>query len=495
MEALSLKRPGPSGQKASQAGVSGRLAGLEAQLATLKAKQATLTQKWEAEKGKIAMIQTLKEEIDQVQIEVSAAERDYDLNKAAELKYGSLMNLQRELSEAEAAMDAASAAGGDELLRDEVTEQDIADIISKWTGIPVSKLQEGEREKLLHLPDELHKRVVGQEAAVTAVTEAIQRSRAGLSDPNRPIASFMFLGPTGVGKTELAKTLATFLFNSEEAMVRIDMSEYMEKHAVSRLIGAPPGYVGFEEGGQLTEAVRRRPYSVVLFDEMEKAHGDVFNVLLQILDDGRVTDSQGRVVSFKNAILIMTSNIGSQFVLEGLNDNDPGSAQRRRDAVMDAVRGHFRPEFVNRVDEYIVFDPLDFSQVQKIVAQQIKRVEGRLADRKIGLRVADDATRLLCEAGYDPAFGARPVKRAVQHLLETSLAQAVLRGDVAEEQTAVVNVARGDGPAHLVVSAEPRVTVEALAGMSQPVPPAGFSPPPAREGDAYVPPPSIPGFD
>ena len=495
MEALSLKRPGPSGQKASKAGVSGRLAGLEAQLATLKAKQATLTQKWEAEKGKIAMIQTLKEEIDQVQIEVSAAERDYDLNKAAELKYGSLMNLQRELSEAEAAMDAASAAGGDELLRDEVTEQDIADIISKWTGIPVSKLQEGEREKLLHLPDELHKRVVGQEAAVTAVTEAIQRSRAGLSDPNRPIASFMFLGPTGVGKTELAKTLATFLFNSEEAMVRIDMSEYMEKHAVSRLIGAPPGYVGFEEGGQLTEAVRRRPYSVVLFDEMEKAHGDVFNVLLQILDDGRVTDSQGRVVSFKNAILIMTSNIGSQFVLEGLNDNDPGSAQRRRDAVMDAVRGHFRPEFVNRVDEYIVFDPLDFSQVQKIVAQQIKRVEGRLADRKIGLRVADDATQLLCEAGYDPAFGARPVKRAVQHLLETSLAQAVLRGDVAEEQTAVVNVARGDGPAHLVVSAEPRVTVEALAGMSQPVPPAGFSPPPAREGDAYVPPPSIPGFD
>ena len=296
----------------------------------------------------------------------------------------------------------------------------------------------------LNLPVELHKRVVGQDLAVQAVTEAIQRSRAGLSDPNRPIASFMFLGPTGVGKTELAKTLATFLFNTEEAMVRIDMSEYMEKHAVSRLIGAPPGYVGFEEGGQLTEAVRRRPYSVVLFDEMEKAHGDVFNVLLQILDDGRVTDSQGRVVNFKNAILIMTSNIGSQFVLENMNDNSEGGKAYRRERVMEAVRGHFRPEFVNRVDEYIVFDPLDFNQVRKIVEQQVERVRSRLKDRKIGLRVDESAIQMLCEAGYDPSFGARPVKRAVQHLLETSLAQAILRGDVAENEQAVV-WAHGEG--------------------------------------------------
>jgi ATP-dependent Clp protease ATP-binding subunit ClpB len=423
--------------------VSARLQRLDSELAALTVRQDTLTSQWEQEKAKLAAVQQLKEEIDAVQTEVSQAERDYDLNKAAELKYGSLMNLQRELLEAEAAMDAAAAQGGD-LLRDEVTEADIADIISKWTGIPVSKLQEGEREKLLNLPAELHKRVVGQDTAVQAVTEAIQRSRAGLSDPNRPIASFMFLGPTGVGKTELAKTLATFLFNTEEAMVRIDMSEYMEKHAVSRLIGAPPGYVGFEEGGQLTEAVRRRPYSVVLFDEMEKAHGDVFNVLLQILDDGRVTDSQGRVVNFKNAILIMTSNIGSQFVLEGMDDNSDGAKAHRRERVMEAVRGHFRPEFVNRVDEYIVFDPLDFSQVRKIVEQQVERVRGRLRDRKIGLRVDESALQMLCEAGYDPSFGARPVKRAVQHLLETSLAQAILRGEVAENEQAVV-WAHGEG--------------------------------------------------
>jgi ATP-dependent Clp protease ATP-binding subunit ClpB len=442
MEQLSLRRPAGS-RPTDQSNVSARLQRLDSELAALTVRQDTLTSQWEQEKAKLAAVQQLKEEIDAVQTEVSQAERDYDLNKAAELKYGSLMNLQRELLEAEAAMDAAAAQGGD-LLRDEVTEADIADIISKWTGIPVSKLQEGEREKLLNLPAELHKRVVGQDTAVQAVTEAIQRSRAGLSDPNRPIASFMFLGPTGVGKTELAKTLATFLFNTEEAMVRIDMSEYMEKHAVSRLIGAPPGYVGFEEGGQLTEAVRRRPYSVVLFDEMEKAHGDVFNVLLQILDDGRVTDSQGRVVNFKNAILIMTSNIGSQFVLEGMDDNSDGTKAHRRERVMEAVRGHFRPEFVNRVDEYIVFDPLDFSQVRKIVEQQVERVRGRLKDRKIGLRVDESALQMLCEAGYDPSFGARPVKRAVQHLLETSLAQAILRGEVAENEQAVV-WAHGEG--------------------------------------------------
>ena len=335
------------------------------------------------------------------------------------------------------------------LLSDEVTENDIAEIVAKWTGIPVAKLQQGEREKLLDLDSELHKRVVGQDEAVKKVSEAIQRSRAGLSDPNKPIASFAFLGPTGVGKTELAKTLANFLFNTEDAMIRIDMSEYMEKHAVSRLIGAPPGYVGFEEGGQLTEAVRRRPYSVILFDEMEKAHADVFNVLLQILDDGRVTDSQGRLVSFKNTILIMTSNIGSQFVLDGLLNADEETEQQakkstgeRKTKVMDAVRGHFRPEFINRVDEWIVFDPLLSSQVEAIVLQQIERVRSRLKDRRIAIEIEESALEALCVIGYQPAFGARPIKRAVQQYLETSIAKAILRGDISEEDVAVVSAKR-----------------------------------------------------
>ena len=325
-----------------------------------------------------------------------------------------------------------------------VTIDEIESVAAMWSGIPVQRMTLDEAEILANMDEDLSGSVIGQEEAVSAVSRSLRRTRCGLKDPNRPIASMLFAGPTGVGKTELAKTLATFLFNTEEAMVRIDMSEYMEKHAVSRLIGAPPGYVGFEEGGQLTEAVRRRPYSVVLFDEMEKAHGDVFNVLLQILDDGRVTDSQGRVVNFKNAILIMTSNIGSQFVLEGMDDNSDGAKAHRRERVMEAVRGHFRPEFVNRVDEYIVFDPLDFSQVRKIVEQQVERVRGRLRDRKIGLRVDESALQMLCEAGYDPSFGARPVKRAVQHLLETSLAQAILRGEVAENEQAVV-WAHGEG--------------------------------------------------
>ena len=482
MEQLSLRRPATSNRPTDQRGTAMRLSRLEAELAELTVRQAELTDKWEGEKAKLGAVQALKEEIDQVQIEVSRAERDYDLNKAAELKYGSLMNLQRQLLEAEAELHADAGSSGEDLLRDEVTEQDIADIISKWTGIPVSKLQEGEREKLLHLPDELHKRVVGQDLAVQAVTEAIQRSRAGLSDPNRPIASFMFLGPTGVGKTELAKTLATFLFNTEEAMVRIDMSEYMEKHAVSRLIGAPPGYVGFEEGGQLTEAVRRRPYSVVLFDEMEKAHGDVFNVLLQILDDGRVTDSQGRMVNFKNTILIMTSNIGSQFVLDAGGMDDPAATAARHEAVMNAVRGHFRPEFVNRVDEYIVFDPLSFSQVEKIVTQQINRVRERMADKKIGLEVRPEAVALLCEAGYDPAFGARPIKRAVQHLLETALAQAILRGDVTEMETAVVTVG---GEKKLIVTKEPGVGAVAEQPSAGGYDPAAYAQP-SYDPAAYV---------
>jgi len=436
MEKLSLSRPGASRDARS---IQGKVEKLEKDLKELEAKQKVLNDQWQGEQNKLNMIQTLKEEIDAVTISIQRAEREYDLNKAAELKYGTLMALQRQLEEAEDILEQATSSGPT-LLRDEVTEVDIADVISKWTGIPVSKLQQGEREKLLDLPAELHKRVVGQDEAVQSVCEAIQRSRAGLSDPNRPIASFMFLGPTGVGKTELCKTLASFLFNTEEAMIRIDMSEYMEKHSVSRLIGAPPGYVGFEEGGQLTEAVRRRPYSVVLFDEMEKAHGDVFNVLLQILDDGRVTDSQGRLINFKNTILIMTSNIGSQFVLEGLIDGGKASKDERREKVMEAVRGHFRPEFVNRVDEWIVFDPLAKDQVTAIVRQQIERVKARMKDRKIGLRVTDRAIETLSDAGYDPAFGARPVKRAVQSLLETAVAQAILRGDVTEDQIAIVDV-------------------------------------------------------
>ena len=447
MEKISLSRPGPARDARS---IQSKLDKLDSDLKALSEKQAVLNKQWQGEQNKLKAIQTLKEEIDSVTISIQRAEREYDLNKAAELKYGTLMSLQRKLSEAEEVLEQATSTGPT-LLRDEVTEADIADVISKWTGIPVSKLQQGEREKLLDLPAELHKRVVGQDEAVQSVCEAIQRSRAGLSDPNRPIASFMFLGPTGVGKTELCKTLASFLFNTEEAMIRIDMSEYMEKHSVSRLIGAPPGYVGFEEGGQLTEAVRRRPYSVVLFDEMEKAHGDVFNVLLQILDDGRVTDSQGRLINFKNTILIMTSNIGSQYVL----DTAESSKDARRERVMDAVRGHFRPEFINRVDEWIVFDPLAKAQVTAIVEQQITRVASRLRDRKIDLRVSPAAVALLSDVGYDPAFGARPVKRAVQSLLETSVAQAILRGDVIEDQTAVVDVSKDD-PGKLSVTASAR---------------------------------------
>jgi ATP-dependent Clp protease ATP-binding subunit ClpB len=323
-------------------------------------------------------------------------------------------------------------------LREEVVESDIAEVISKWTGIPISKLVESEKEKLLHLEDELHQRVIGQEEAVTAVAEAIQRSRAGLSDPNRPTASFIFLGPTGVGKTELAKALASFLFDTEEAMVRIDMSEYMEKHTVSRLMGAPPGYVGYEEGGQLTEAVRRRPYSVILFDEIEKAHPDVFNVMLQILDDGRLTDSQGHVVDFKNAIIIMTSNIGSQYILDIAGDDSRYEEMRSR--VMETMRDSFRPEFLNRIDEIIIFHPLIKSQLRNIVKLQIKRLEERLAEQKIGLKLSELALDFLAEVGYDPLFGARPLKRAVQRYLETSIARSILKGEFKGGDTIVVGV-------------------------------------------------------
>jgi ATP-dependent Clp protease ATP-binding subunit ClpB len=379
----------------------------------------------------------IQEKISDVDVEIQQAERDYDLNKAAELKYGKRTELQRQLEAVEQKI-AEMQASGRSLTREEVIEADIAEIISKWTGIPVSKLVQSEMQKLLLLEDELHQRVVGQDEAVTAVADAIQRSRAGLADPNRPIASFIFLGPTGVGKTELAKALAAYLFDTEEAMVRIDMSEYMEKHAVSRLIGAPPGYVGYDEGGQLTEAIRRRPFAVILFDEIEKAHPDVFNVMLQILDDGRVTDAQGRTVDFKNTIIIMTSNIGSQYILDLAGEDEQYDEMKAR--VMEALRGNFRPEFLNRVDEMIIFHGLRKSQLREIVKLQVARLEQRLADRKMAVKLSEAALDFLAEVGYDPVYGARPLKRAIQRELETQIAKAILRGEFSEGDTIFVDV-------------------------------------------------------
>mmetsp|Transcript_2461 Transcript_2461/g.5070 ORF Transcript_2461/g.5070 Transcript_2461/m.5070 type:complete len:988 (-) Transcript_2461:605-3568(-) len=448
MERLSLSRG--SATERDRATVE-RLSKVDAELLTLRRDQAELTSQWEEEKGELTLIQTLKEEVERVGIEVAQAERDYDLNRAAELKYGTLMQLQQRLAGAEAAIKGRHAPGRQSMLREEVTEADISEVISKWTGIPVQALLESEREKLLKLEDVLHGRVIGQSAAVTSVAEAIQRSRAGLSDPDKPIASFMFLGPTGVGKTELAKALASYMFNTEESMVRIDMSEYMEKHTVSRLIGAPPGYVGFEEGGQLTEAVRRRPYAVVLFDEMEKAHADVFNIMLQILDDGRVTDSQGRTIDFKNSILIMTSNVGSQHMFqEGYGE--AGDEGRKAD-VMGAVRGLFRPEFINRVDEFITFDPLSLAQLREIVKLQVERVARRLQPKKMKLVVKEAAIDHIALVGYDPMYGARPVKRAVQSQLETMLAKSILRGEMRDEDIITVDVSPGE-PKHLTMSVE-----------------------------------------
>jgi ATP-dependent Clp protease ATP-binding subunit ClpB len=425
MERLSVNKDTSSGAKE-------RLERLEKELTEFKITQGGLNTQWQSEKDVITKIQKIKEEIDRVSIEVQQAEREYDLNRAAELKYGKLTELHKSLEEAEEYL-ADAQTSGKSLLREEVTESDIAEIISKWTGIPLSKLVEGEREKLLHLEEELHRRVIGQEEAVTAVAEAIQRSRAGLADPNRPIASFIFLGPTGVGKTELAKTLANFLFDSEESMIRIDMSEYMEKHAVSRLIGAPPGYVGYEEGGQLTEAIRRRPYAIVLFDEIEKAHSDVFNVMLQILDDGRVTDSQGRVIDFKNTVIIMTSNIGSQFILELAGDDNRYDEMQKQ--VMELLSQSFRPEFLNRIDDTIIFHSLQKSQLRGIIQIQIQRLIDRLVERKVGLKLTDEALNHIVEVGYDPLYGARPLKRAIQRELETPIAKGILRGDFKEGET------------------------------------------------------------
>src|SRR4028119_1721140 len=427
MERLSL-------QKESNSASLERLERLEKDLANLKEQQNGLNAQWQSEKGVIGSIQKIKEQIDKVNIEIQQAELKYDLNRAAELKYSKLTELQKQLQQAECQLSATQTTGKS-LLREEVTEGDIAEIISKWTGIPISKLVESEMQKLLHLEDELHKRVIGQDEAVTAVADAIQRSRAGLADPNRPVASFIFLGPTGVGKTELAKALAAYLFDTEEAIVRIDMSEYMEKHAVSRLIGAPPGYVGYDEGGQLTEAVRRRPYSVILFDEIEKAHPDVFNIMLQILDDGRVTDSQGHTVDFKNSVIIMTSNVGSQYILDVA-----GRSGQAREAVTQVLRDYFKPEFLNRIDDIVVFSQLTRDEIARIIDVQLEKLRSMLEERGIRIVLEDSAKDLLVREGYDPTFGARPLKRGIQRELETQMAKGILRGGFADGETIFVDI-------------------------------------------------------
>jgi ATP-dependent Clp protease ATP-binding subunit ClpB len=413
-----------------------RLHKLEKELADLKEEQATLQARWQEEKADSQRLGKAREELDELYAKLEQAQQRGDLEAAGRLKYGEIPALERELKVLELAPQATNKA---QLVRQEVTEEDIAQVVSRWTGVPVTKLLEGEVQKLLHLEEELHRRVIGQDEAVTAVAEAVVRARSGLKDPNRPIGSFIFLGPTGVGKTELARALAEFLFDDERAMVRIDMSEYQEKHTVSRLVGAPPGYVGFEEGGQLTEAVRRRPYCVILFDEIEKAHHDVFNVLLQLLDDGRLTDGQGRTVDFKNTIVIMTSNIGSQRILQYQGSFVGEVYDRMKEAVLNELRKAFRPEFLNRVDEIIVFHALSVEHLKEIVEIQLTRLRQRLADRKITLELTDAAKEHLVRVGYDPAYGARPLKRTIQKELETAVGRQLLEGKIRDGQTVTVD--------------------------------------------------------
>ena len=415
------------------------LAEVQQELAEMRSKFNEMKAKWENERNAISKVQKLREEIESTNSLIEQAERSYDLNKAAELKYGKLPQLQKELEKEEKLAEQSKSAS---MLHDKVTEEEIAKIICRWTGIPVSKLMEGEREKLLHMEDILHKRVIGQDEAVEKVSEAILRSRAGIANPDQPIGSFLFLGPTGVGKTELAKALAEALFDDEHSMVRIDMSEYMEKHSVSRLIGAPPGYVGYDEGGQLTEAVRRKPYSVVLFDEVEKAHPDVFNILLQVLDDGRITDSQGRTVDFKNTILIMTSNIGSSYLLDGI-DEQGNIRSEAESAVMNDLRGHFRPEFLNRLDEIILFKPLTKDNIGNIIHLMVADVNNRLEDRELSISLTKDAEQYIVEHGYDPVYGARPLKRYLQKNVETLAARIILSGEVHAQDVIEIDV--GDG--------------------------------------------------
>ena len=418
----------------------GRLAELQKELAEERDKFNAMKAQWENEKNAIGKVQQLREKIEDLNRQIEAAEQSYDLEKAAELKYGRLPEAKKQLEEEERR---AQSAKESNILRDRVTDEEIAKIVERWTGIPVSRLVQGEREKLLHLDETLHKRVVGQDEAVQAVTEAIQRSRAGIQDPNRPIGSFLFLGPTGVGKTELAKTLAQALFDDENNLVRIDMSEYMEKFSVSRLIGAPPGYVGYEESGQLTEAVRRKPYSVVLFDEVEKAHPDVFNILLQVLDDGRITDSQGRTVDFKNTILILTSNLGSEYLLNGINPD--GTIQDEAKAqVQSLLRRTFRPEFLNRLDEIVFYKPLTRENVTEIINLQIGKLNSRLEEQQIKVELTKAAKDAIVEAAYDPQYGARPLRRYVQHTVETMLSKRLLKGDITPGQTVTVDAVDGE---------------------------------------------------
>ncbi|HJQ20001.1 MAG TPA: AAA family ATPase, partial [Gemmatimonadaceae bacterium] len=412
---------------------------IEKELAELRERSAGMKAQWQREKDTLGAVGKIKQEIDQAKVEADQATRRGDLQKAAEITYGTIPELQRKMQEAEKQL--ASADGKAHFLKEEVTAEDIAEIVARWTGIPVTRMLESERERLTKLDQELARRVIGQTEAVEAVANAVRRSRAGLQDPNRPIGSFIFLGPTGVGKTETARALAEFLFDDEHAMVRIDMSEYMEKHAVARLIGAPPGYVGYEEGGQLTEAVRRRPYSVVLFDEIEKAHPDVFNILLQILDDGRLTDSQGRTVDFRNTVIIMTSNVGSHFILEHAKD-DWALVETQ---VMTELRRDFKPEFLNRVDDIIIFRPLGVDEIGKIVDLQLKGLERLLRDKKITVEVTPDAKQLIAEEGYDAAFGARPLKRTIQRMIQNPLAMAVLEGRFGEGDHVVIRPDGGGG--------------------------------------------------
>lgn len=440
-------------KKEKDKGSKDRLEALRKELADLKDRSNAMRAQWESEKEAIKKVQTLREELESLRRDAEKAERDYDLNKLAELRHGRMPELERRLHEEEEKL--AQSQGGSRLLREEVTEEEIAEIVSKWTGIPVTRLVEGEREKLLHLDDLLHQRVVGQDEAVQLVADAVIRARAGIKDPRRPIGSFIFLGPTGVGKTELARALAEAMFDSEDNMVRIDLSEYQERHTVSRLIGAPPGYVGFEEGGQLTEAVRRHPYCVLLFDEFEKAHPDVWNVLLQVLDDGRLTDSQGRTVDFKNTVIIMTSNVGSHYLLEGVTPEGE-IKESARQAVMNELRSGVRPELLNRIDEIVMFAPLTLAQIERIVDLQVSLLRGRLRERDIELELTEPARAYLAKAGYDPVYGARPLKRYIQRTLETRIGRALLSGEIPDGSVVQVDVEGDD----LVVKPLSRQTAE-----------------------------------
>ncbi|HEU0127549.1 MAG TPA: AAA family ATPase, partial [Pseudonocardiaceae bacterium] len=423
-----------------------RLEELRRELADLRAEADAMRAQWEAERQVIRRVQGLREELERVRLDSEAAERAYDLNRAAELRHGRMPQIERRLAAEEEQL--AKKQGDRRLLREVVTEDEIASIVARWTGIPVSRLLEGERHKLLRLDEILHERVVGQDEAVQLVADAVIRARSGVKDPRRPIGSFLFLGPTGVGKTELAKTLAAALFDTEDNIIRLDMSEYQERHTVSRLVGAPPGYVGYEEGGQLTEAVRRKPYSVVLLDEVEKAHPDVFNTLLQLLDDGRLTDAQGRTVDFRNTVIVMTSNIGSQYLLDGVT-GDGQIKDDARAAVTAELRRHFRPEFLNRIDDVVLFKPLTLPEIERVVDLLVEDLHRRLADRRLNLELTEAARRHIAAEGFDPVYGARPLRRYLQHQLETRIGRALLAGDVRDGATLTVDVAEDSLQVHI----------------------------------------------